>query len=153
MKRVYLCGPITGCTYDEATVEREKMVEKFKERGVEALSPMRGKIFYLESRNEALKAKGHVEIMSTDKAIVKRDKNDVKNSDLIFADLRGAKKTSIGSMVEYGWADAMGIPIITVMEEETNPHDHAFVHQLSTYVTADVDEAFMLAMYLLNARG
>jgi hypothetical protein len=55
-------------------------------------------------------------------------------------------------MVEYGWADAMGIPIITIMEPEGNPHDHAFVHQLSTYVTDDVDEAFTLALYLLNAR-
>jgi nucleoside 2-deoxyribosyltransferase len=149
-KQIYLCGPITGLTYDEATLQRNELVLRFQDLGISALSPMRGKIFELQGRAEVFKSKGYTEIMATDKAIVGRDRNDVKSSDAILADLRGAKKASIGSMVEFGWADAYRIPIITVMEKDGNPHDHAFVQQLSTYVVSDMEEAIVLATILLN---
>lgn len=151
MKKVYLCGPISGLTYDQATVERERVVDLFREHGVEALSPMRGKISYVEKRSDALKSRGYQDVARSDKAIVSRDRFDVMSSDLIFADLRGASKVSIGSMVEYGWADAYRKPVVTIMEED-NVHQHAFVLQLSTYVTDDFEEAFALALSLLNVR-
>jgi nucleoside 2-deoxyribosyltransferase len=149
-KSVYLCGPITGLSYEEATAEREKLVERFADYGIEAKSPMRGKIFLLNERE--LKPGGYTNPMSTDRAIVGRDRFDVRNSTCILADLRGAKKVSIGSMVEFGWADAYGVPIITVMEKDNPIHNHAFVHQLSTYMVDDMDDAVHLTLMLLNAR-
>jgi len=151
-KIVYLCGPITGLTYEQATDERERMVTLFKDRGVEALSPMRGKIFLLEARGELLKAKGYDNVMTSGKGIVGRDRNDVLSSDVIFADFRGATKASIGSCVEFGWADAWRKPIVTLMEKTGNAHDHAFIHEMSTYVVDDVGEAVDLTLLLLNAR-
>lgn len=152
MKRVYLCGPISGLTYDQAVSYREHITEQFRSYNVEALSPMRGKLSYVESRTEVLATRGYEDVMRNDKAIVNRDRNDVMTSDLIFADLRGATKASIGSMVEFGWADAFRKPIVTLMEKK-NPHDHAFVYQLSTYVTDEYEEAFDLAIHLLNAKA
>lgn len=151
-KKVYLCGPITGLTYDEATQERERLVAKFKDLGIEALNPMRGKIFMLESREEVFKAKSYENVIASDKGIVGRDRSDVFQSNAILADFRGAKKASIGSCVEFGWADAMRIPIITVMAKTGEVHDHGFIHQLSTYVVEDMEEAIDLTAMLLNAR-
>jgi len=153
-KTVYLCGPITGLTYDQATEEREELVRRFAEHKVEALSPMRGKIFFLENRAQIIEAKGYDNVIATDKAIINRDRNDVKSCGAMVADLRGCKRVSIGSMVEFGWADAYRIPIITVMTEgfSDDPHDHAFVHGLSTYVVHDMEEAILLTLTLLNAR-
>jgi nucleoside 2-deoxyribosyltransferase len=151
MKRIYLCGPITGLSYEGATEERNRIRDIFKEHGVEALTPMRGKLFQLEGRDATIAQKGYEETLLTDRAIVYRDRNDVKTSDCILADLRGATRVSIGSMVEYGWADAFRIPIITVMEKSGNLHDHGFVHQLSTYVVTDMEEAIDLSLILLNA--
>jgi hypothetical protein len=56
-------------------------------------------------------------------------------------------------MVEYGWADAFGVPIVTVMEKDNSTHNHAFVHQLSTYVVDTMEEGIDLTLLLLNARG
>ncbi len=151
MKKVYLCGPITGLTYDQAVKYRSDVVIRFKDFNIEALSPMRGKDAYV-NKTEVFKSGGYTDVMKNDKAIVNRDRNDVMNCDLLFADLRGAAKASIGSMVEYGWADAFRKPIVTLMEKEGNPHEHAFVNQMSTYVTDDFDEAFALALYLLNVK-
>ena len=149
MKSVYLCGPISGLSYEQATQERERLAERFRDVGVEAKSPMRGKIYLLNERE--LKTGGYTQAMSTDRAIVGRDRFDVRSSDCILADLRFASKVSIGSMVEFGWADAFGVPIVTVMEKDNPTHNHAFVHQLSTYVVDDIDEAFNLVAVLLNA--
>lgn len=147
-KSVYLCGPISGLSYAQATAEREQLEARFKELGIEAKSPMRGKIYLLNERE--LKTGGYTEAMSTDRAIVGRDRFDVRTSSCILADLRFATRVSIGSMVEFGWADAYGVPIITVMEKDNPTHNHGFVHQLSTYMVDNIEEAFNLTRILLN---
>lgn len=152
MKRVYLCGPISGLTYDRAVESRRSLSERFSELGIEALSPMRGKLSYVESRKEIMATRGYKDVMRNDKAIVNRDRNDVMTCDLMFADLMHATRVSIGSMVEFGWADAFRKPIVTLVEEGSL-HDHAFVHQLSTYVTDDIEEAVSLTLHLLNTRS
>lgn len=148
-KSVYLCGPITGLTYEQATEERNRVAEIFEDHDIEAKTPMRGKIYILD--DQELKAKGYEEVSRTDKAIVGRDRNDVRTSSVVLADLRGATRVSIGSMVEFGWADAYRVPIVTVMDQEGNPHDHGFVHQLSVYVVHDIHEAIELTLLLVNA--
>ena len=73
----------------------------------------------------------------------------MRTSDLVLADFRDTKRVSIGSMVELGWADALGIPVVTIMSKG-DFHDHAFVHQISTHVVDDVEDAAYLSMLLLD---
>ena len=42
---VYQAGPIKGCSYKGATDGREYAAAELRKRGIEALSPMRGKEF------------------------------------------------------------------------------------------------------------
>ena len=148
--KVYMCGPITGLTLEEAVALRAPAITALNDAGIECLTPMRGNISAPELRTDRIAAKGYTNVIATDKAIVNRDRNDVMTCDVMLADFRGAKRVSIGSCVEFGWADAHRVPIVTVMDKD-NPHDHGFIHQLSTYVVEDMDDAVDLIITLLNA--
>lgn len=136
-------------TVEEAKAYRSEATEILSGSGLYVLDPMRGKFTAPESRTERLKSKGYTEVSSTDKAIVNRDFNDVATCDAVLADFRTATRVSIGSCVEFGWASALRKPIVTVMSDG-NPHDHGFIHQLSTYVVSDMSEALDLLILLLN---
>jgi nucleoside 2-deoxyribosyltransferase len=146
-KKIYLCGPISGLTLTEANARRLEFMELFPSDLVRLVDPLRGK--YRADDGKPIGSSGFSRNGFNDKSIVKRDRNDVLTCDLVLADFRNSKKVSIGSMVEFGWADAMGIPIITVMDEG-DFHDHAFVHQLSTHVVDDPEDAAYLSLLLLN---
>jgi len=150
--RVYLAGPITGLSYDDAALGWRKHVhDELKAVGIESYSPMRGKGY--------LKKHGLAPIPGsfsmTDNAIVRtqgilgRDHNDVQSCDLMFVNLLDAQRVSIGTMVEFGWATAYKKPIITIMQQKGCVHDHAFVHGLSTYRVDTVEEGLGLAKHLL----
>jgi hypothetical protein len=53
-------------------------------------------------------------------------------------------------MVEYGWLDMKRIPIITVMEKEGNPHEHAFIRELSGYRVETLEEGLYIARCILT---
>ena len=148
--RVYLCGPITGLDRETACAEREWFTQAFAWMGIETLDPMRwDRETYFSTREDAVAEQGEAAVYEWDKAIVARDKSDVCRSDVVLADFRNSKRVSIGSVVELGWADAFGIPVVTIMEPG-NLHDHGFVHQLSAFVTADAQEAVKYVETLLN---
>lgn len=150
MKTIYLCGPITGLTYEEATRHRKEVKDYFADLFVEVLTPMRGKSFVIGD-GETFQARGYEIAMTSDKGIVGRDRNDVMNCSAMIADFRFATQVSIGSCVEFGWADAWRKPIITVLPDSPHhPHDHAFIHHMSTYVVYDMEEALELTSLLLN---
>ena len=48
---------------------------------------------------------------NTQNAIIGRDRFDCCNSDLIFMNLLGSKRVSIGTTVELAWADASRKPV------------------------------------------
>src|SRR5258708_3543548 len=113
---VYLAGPITGLTYKGATNWREHAAAMLKMWGIVPHSPMRGKQHILKRHVEDKHSpdyEGRIANaypdapMSTQKGIVARDRFDVQRSDIVlfyFGD--NPEKASIGSCVEYGWADA-----------------------------------------------
>jgi nucleoside 2-deoxyribosyltransferase len=146
--RVYLCGPIAGLTTQECTEQRKDMADRLAHYGIEGWSPMRGKE-NIVAPGTPISSNAYEGVMASATGIIGRDRNDVFTCDAVLADLRGAKKASIGSMVEFGWADAWRKPIVTIMEPG-NVHDHVFVKQLSTYVTDAEDEAIRLLSMLLT---
>jgi hypothetical protein len=69
---------------------------------VKCLSPLRGKEFLKQERE--LKGSYAMYPLSTDKGITFRDHWHVKRCDLVLANLAGATRVSIGTVMEIAWA-------------------------------------------------
>lgn len=144
---VYLAGPIRGCSYRGATDWREYVKGKLP-AGVHALSPMRGKDFLRRAKKIGGAHSEHP--MADDSAIVGRDRSDVIRSDVVLCCLLGAEEVSLGTSVELGWADILRKPVVLVMEDKKNPHDHPFARELAAFVTDDPDEAIAMVCSILD---
>jgi len=149
-KLVYLCGPISGLSYDDARDGwRRRVATELERAGVGCLSPMRFKD-YLSSES-SLAAAGYAgHVLSTPRGIVARDRYDTQRCDLVFCNLLGAERVSIGSMIEFGWCDSMRIPLLVCMEDEGNLHDHAMVREIADYITPTVEAGVAVVRAILT---
>lgn len=147
-KTVYLAGPITGCSYGEATDWRDGVAAVLAPHGIKGLSPMRGKEYL---RNETNIGHSYEDtLLSSGKSIIARDRNDSTTSDLLVVNLLGASRVSIGTMVELGWADAHRVPVVLVMEKSGNVHDHRFVTELAGWHVDNLDDAVRVVLAVLG---
>lgn len=148
-KTVYLAGPITGLTYEECTEWRDKAKAELAKSGITAYSPMRGKGYLsdgnpIEAFNNRLPQK-----LSTQKGIVGRDYFDATRSDVVLCNLLGAKSRSIGTIFELAWRYQKQLPVVLVMEDTGNVHDHPFINESVTYRTNNIDEGIELVKHIL----
>lgn len=141
---VYLCGPMTGCTWGQCSDWRT-YVEGRLNAGIGVLSPLRHKTY--KEVNGVIKHVDEESLMSSAKAMTERDRNDVKRADMVLANFLGAEDKSCGSMIEFGWADAQRIPIVMAVEAEGNPHDHPLVTTLAGWRVETLDDA----IHVVNA--
>jgi len=146
-KSVYLMGPILGVSYKKCNDWREYVKKELAKDNILGISPMRYKD--LEDKTGLMGDIGGGNMMTTQRGIVTRDRYDSMHCNIGLANLLGAKKVSLGTMVEYGWLDMRRIPIITVMEKEGNPHDHAFIRELSGYRVETLEEGIYIARCML----
>lgn len=151
--KVYLAGPIAHNTYLQAEGWRDDashMLNLGSGGRIEAYSPLRGKED-LVPHDTALTSKpypGHP--MTSSRGIMARDYNDVKTADLMFVNLLGAEKLSVGTIMEMAFAYAHRIPTIVVMEDEGNVHDnHAMLMQTYDYRFTNLDDACDAAIFFL----
>jgi len=175
---IYLAGPITGLTWEQATQWRKNMINRFADasicggRNYICLSPLRGKE-YLDKETD-IKDEYVQHKMSTQKVITRRDLNDVYRSDLIIVNLLNTSRISIGTILEIGAAAILNTPIILIMEEPTsrallnediskrlvlshvdddilkNVHDHSMVRESATIICETLDEAFDFTIRFLG---
>jgi len=145
---VYLSGPIKCLNYKEAVEWRDWVAKELNDYDIITISPMRGKGYL---NNEICLSESYEKtLMSNNKAIVTRDKFDTIRSDILLLNLLGAKKVSIGSMIELGWASANDIPVITVADmENDNIHNHGFIKELSGWVVNDLETAIQVIKNLI----
>ena len=149
MGKVYLAGAIAGLTYEKARYGwRKEAAEKLSQFYIETISPMRGKD-HLSSEDVLSKNEYAKNPVTTKKGIVTRDRFDCLRSDMLLVNLLGAKSVSIGTMVELGWADANGIPMVVVMEPG-NVHEHLFIRELAGWVVEDLDTAIDIIIGVLS---
>lgn len=146
MKSVYLCGPITGLSYGECTDWRKHVAKELAD-DIVPLSPMRGKQ-YLEDCGR-IEMSYEKTVLSRAAAITCRDRRDVMECDLLFANFLGAKVVSIGSVIELGWADAFRKPIVFVAEKD-NIHHHVIVDELCGFQVETLEEGIMVANAVLS---
>ncbi len=157
-KTVYLAGPISICSYDEATAWRDKVTQELAKEDIKALSPLRGKVYlrdmteiadsYSERDVEGVDGYDGPKCMSTARGITTRDRMDCMRCSVLFVNLLGTKRISIGTMMEIAWADAARIPIVMILEKEDNPHDHAMVNECIGYRTDSLDEGIAIVKHI-----
>ena len=148
-KTVYLAGPISGLTYDEATGWREVISACLAGDGIKCLSPLRAEVYLrnhkgllndIQGTDELVDTACQVRAMCTQRGVFARDKLDAENCSVLLLNVLGAKKISIGSVLEVGWANANKRLIVLVMEEG-NPHDHCFMREAADFRTDSLVEA------------
>lgn len=146
---VYLCGPITGLTYQEARFGwRAEVATALSLHGIDTLSPMRWKD-QLKDIN-VISAAGYTgHVLSSSRGIITRDRFDTTRSDLIFCNFLGAPDKSLGSAIEFGWADLGRVPVVMAIEEEGNPNDHCMLREIAGFTVASVEEGVQVIKDIL----
>lgn len=142
----YLAGPITGVSFDDSVDWRDEMISLLPDE-IQGMSPLRGK-HYLEG-SEAIEASYEDIALSSQRGITTRDYNDCRRSDIIIVNLLGAKKVSIGTVMEIAWAKVFNVPVVCIMEKEGNPHDHPMIRECTGFRVETVKEAVNLATVIL----
>ncbi|KKL18606.1 hypothetical protein LCGC14_2473800, partial [marine sediment metagenome] len=141
MPKVYLAGPIAGCSWDEAMDWRKYARTP---SGCEVVSPLRCE-GYLQGSKKL--PNDTDEPMSTGHAITVRSHWDSVKADVVLANFIDAKSVSIGSCFELAWAWEARIPCVIVLDEL---HDHPFVRESAYAVLNCVDTAIDSVLKLLN---
>lgn len=130
---VYLCGPIQGLSYQEATGWRVTAAETLEKWGIQTLDPMRGKT---ELSNLTAIPPDLTGPLTSPSAIVARDYWDVQRADLLLANLHG--RLSAGSSAELAWAYANKKPVIGIIGANWV---HPFIHQFVNVKCECMDDA------------
>lgn len=124
--KIYTSAPISGLSYEDVFNYYEKLAFTLKGYGYTILCPMTGKAYW---HGEA-PSTGYSHPVSTDHAITERDRWMTVNSDVVYCNLIGAKKVSIGCVAELAWAHDHGVHVVLAMEEG-NIHNHAFIREFA----------------------
>jgi hypothetical protein len=143
---VYLAGPITGCDFEGCTDWREQAKTDLAPAGIRAASPMRGKeylkgIGVISGTGEEY---AHLGPLSLPRGVITRDRWDATRCDVLLVNLLGSTRVSIGTVMEMAWADLARIPIVCVIEDSGNPHEHMMVQQVIGYRVTTLDQALHL---------
>ena len=149
MKQIYLAGPITGLSWGECTDWRTEFQKRMvgARETIKVLSPLRAKDYLSaekiigDSYEQTKIEHPLVSVLSSQKGITTRDRYDVMTCDVIVANLLGAERVSIGTVMEIAWADMLRKPIVLVMEKTGNLHDHAMVRESSGFRVETLDQA------------
>ena len=151
MKQVYLAGPITGLPYTNCTFWRDYAKAKLFDVGIKTYSPMRAKEYL--SKLPAISGTGeeyaHLGPFSTPKAIMSRDFFDCAKADVVLVNFFFAKAVSIGTVAEMAWAYANRTPIVVVMEESGNPHEHLFIREMAGFRAGTLDDGLDIVKAIL----
>jgi nucleoside 2-deoxyribosyltransferase len=156
-KTVYLAGPISGCTWEEATGWRNEVRDQLLRSSIKAVSPLRAKVYLRECTNPIKDHYDDDDIdvnafqnMSTPRGITTRDRFDCLNTNVLFVNLLGTDRVSIGTAMEIAWADANRIPSVIVIEDEGNPHDHAMINECTGYRVNTLEKGIEIVKAILG---
>ena len=136
--KIYLARPITGKSYDEVMQYLKDLKEELEIYGYKVLSPMTGKGCLKGEKK--FKAFGYKDAVTTNHAIVERDRWMVENADIVFVNFENTDKVSIGCVAELAWAHQLGKHTVVVLPKD-NIHEHAFVLEMADIVFRNFEDA------------
>lgn len=144
--KIYLAGPISGCTFEECTDWRDHFIEMIP-KSVQCLSPMRGKSFLKDKGiiNGSYEEDGP---FATRRGIMTRDFFDCNRVDIVVANLLNAESVSIGTCMEIAWAYQSRTPLIAIMEEG-NIHEHPMILEAIGFRVDSIEKAAFIAKTIL----
>ena len=152
-KYVYLGGPIAGHTSESAKWWREDLQNHFKSTNIRMISPLRcepeigeGEVYDAEG----IAAKDCI-CFGSDKAIHAKNMLDVKSCDLMIACMfaEQIKSISLGTMLEIGWASALGKPIILITDDD-RLKKHPVVKESVNWIVPTLEDAQLIVYGLFN---
>ena len=154
-KTIYLAGPITGLTYDQARFgwrgEFADLMNRMGFHHIHCRSPMRGKEILRDFGKLTAGEDYPDDPMTRGSGIVCRDRNDVKTSDAVVACfLESNGVVSRGTFIEYGWADAFRVPLIVVGDSEDPNIKYLMVERIAGYIVPTLEDAAMVVGRLLT---
>jgi nucleoside 2-deoxyribosyltransferase len=148
---VYLAGPISGLTYAGGQGWREYVAQALPQE-IRAISPLRAKAQML-SRVGVIEDSYEDNPLTSTSGITTRDRQDCTRADAVLFNMLGATRVSVGTCMEFGWADAHRIPIILVMEKSGNVHDHPMVRGVTGFRVDNLDDALKILEAVLMPEG
>jgi len=152
MIHVYLCGPICGLSYDNATAWRREAAQALALHGIHTLDPMRDK-------EELRGLAGSITARTmprrgkyTSRAIVERDANDIRRASVLLARLDTPHTPpSIGSVAELAWAYMLRIPVVAVLPPDaSSPYRHPFIHEFIGFPQRTMEQAIRCVVHIVG---
>lgn len=142
---IYLCGPMTGQLPGEAAGWRRDVIDELVPAGFIVTSPMRVETRHLNVKKpiaaDAFGERSKIAEMRPS-AIYERDMFDVRNADIILANMNEATAASLGSSHEIGYADAMGKATIILVARPGNMYrEHPITSQAAGVIFDELEEA------------
>lgn len=135
---IYLAGPIAGTDLAMMQPWRKHATLRLNSYGIDALDPLRG------MSNDAITQflTGTTYTLDTmPAAIFNRDRTDVLRADGLLVNLSYGEVPSVGTMFEMAWAHLRMIPIVLVIDRETEWHKHVYITQAAGWVCTALDDA------------
>jgi len=125
MLNCYLCGPITGLTYEEATGWRNKVKGYFnmKDYPVRFFDPMDGKDHFMPA--DLVVPENYPPedfIFTKPDAIFRRDLHCIDCCNVVLVNFKDIAKNSRGTMFELGYAYANDVLIVAVGDPDEIAH-------------------------------
>lgn len=112
---VYLAGPITNLTQAAARAWREDVRVLATPYGISCLSPVRSKDLEDDVTTYGPRCapkSGTPHDLFSDQVITTRDFFDLRRSDAMVLHLPDPDRHPVGSLIEFGFANALHIPVI-----------------------------------------
>lgn len=147
MKKVYLAGPITGLTYEQAESWRTEVRAVLEPAGIECYSPLRSKAYFKDVGT--IGTAPFKQALSSDRGILARDHWDCRTADIIFVNLLGATERGTGTTMEIAWGVAYDKLLVVCMEDEGNVHDHPMIREAIDFRFANLIDAVLATKAIL----
>ena len=135
---IYLAGPISGLTKEEAFGWRDRVEEHLRWYipSVRVYIPER--VDFINGTGDG--GAGYLQEIDKERGetAARLDFAAIADSQIVVFNLLQARKVSIGTMIELGWAYTLGKYIIVVMQSGAI-HDHSFVRWCANRIVETVD--------------
>jgi len=147
-KRVIYLAGLISTDFPESLAWRERVIPQLEAAGFEVRTPLAGK----KNLKSESKDGGITSTQTTNRAIVLRDRRDVREADIILANLEvfGCPRPSIGTYCELAWAYDDRTPVVAAVADDNYLlHNHPFLSEFVTKYCATLSDAldFIIKYY------
>jgi nucleoside 2-deoxyribosyltransferase len=142
---VYLAGPVLGTTHSEARAWRQEAAEVFADIGILAISPVRA-----EAPADGIRYGFGDQVHGGPLAIASKNFFDVGSCDIVFAFMPHQDHVSIGTLLEIGYAKAMG-KLVVLVTDDAYLLRHPVIRGCCGWIVEDFQAGLLIVGDLLHA--